>query len=147
MRHGAAFALLCVGALAARAGFAAPTCSVEVHPRFNLYVVSVDGVPFKNKHYIDRDDASQLSRVLVESGYCVAAQPRAPTATLAADMPATSPEATKPTLASRELTSCDPPPVQPAARVRLASANASGAKARAADPAQLSWRAGDCKRP
>lgn len=121
MRLTGAIALLVAGPLLATAARAAPTCSVEVHPRFNLYVVSVDGKPFKNKHYIDREDAALLSRVLVESGQCVAA---------------------------RKVATCgldgNPPNRR---RVQLASAGSARQSAAGADPAQLTWSSPGCGQP
>ncbi|HEX9586047.1 MAG TPA: hypothetical protein VGB36_16235 [Gammaproteobacteria bacterium] len=74
MKFAAVLALLAAGMLYAPADSAVPACAIEIHPRFNLYVISVGGRPFKNKHYVDYDDAARLHRVLVDAGHCVPAQ-------------------------------------------------------------------------
>lgn len=116
MKLAATLSLLAAGVLYASASSAAPTCSIEIHPRFNLYVISVGGKPFKNKHYVDYDDAALLQRVLVESGHCVPSQ---------------------------KVAKCDSRgDTLNGNVVRLA--DAGGKKKRAADPAQLSWSPTDC---
>ena len=65
--------LTALGLLATSAMFAeqamAATCDIEVDARA-LYAVTVDGHPFKDKHYLTYDDALALRDVLVSSGVC-----------------------------------------------------------------------------
>ncbi len=41
----------------------------------SLYAVTVDGRPYKNKHYVSYDDALKLRDVLVATGACRLAAP------------------------------------------------------------------------
>lgn len=116
MKFAAALPLLAAGMLYAPAGSAVPACGIEIHPRFNLYVISVSGRPFKNKHYVDYDDAALLHRVLVDAGHCVPAQ---------------------------KIAICDSPGDAQGRRfVRPAGAGADPANKRAG--ARLSWSPADC---
>lgn len=116
MKFATTLSLLSAGMLHASAVHAAPTCSIEIHPRFNLYVVSVGGKPFKNKHYVDYDDAALLRRVLVDAGDCVPAQ---------------------------KVAKCDSgKDTESGQIVRLAGAGP--VKKRAADDTQLRWSPTDC---
>ena len=118
MNRAITLALLSAGLLYASAGAAAPTCSVEIHPRFNLYVISVNGMPFKNKHYVDYDDAALLHKVLVDSGHCVAAQ---------------------------KVARCDQGGKSGKDKiVRLAGGANTKANARSSDPAALGWSSTAC---
>lgn len=116
MKTAATLSLLAAGIIYASTTNAAPVCGIEIHPRFNLYVVNVDGKPFKNKHYVDYDDAALLHRVLVDGGRCVPAQ---------------------------TVAKCDPSGNAGHARIVRLAATGPGKK-RPAGAAQLSWSPGDC---
>ena len=118
MKLATTLALFSAGMVCASASIAAPTCSIEIHPRFNLYVISVDGKPFKNKHYVDYDDAALLQRVLVDAGDCVPVQ---------------------------KVAKCDSRGNTGSRKnVLLAGATTGSTKKRTADAAQLSWSSSGC---
>ncbi len=121
MKHAAVVVLLSVGMLYASASTAAPTCSIEIHPRFNLYVISVGGKPFKNKHYVDYDDAALLQRVLVDSGHCVPSQKVAKCGTGARPGDGN--------------------------KVLLAGGKIASTQPRSTDPAGVTWSSNDCAAP
>ena len=50
----------------------AAICDIEID-NHALYVVTVDGAAFKDKHYLTYDDAVQLRDVLVGTGMCTRA--------------------------------------------------------------------------
>ena len=49
---------------------AAAICDVEIDLQYNLFVVTIDGEPFKGKRYIAYEDVVMLRDVLVETGEC-----------------------------------------------------------------------------
>ena len=53
----------------------AAVCDLDIDLVYNLYVVSVDGEPFKGKRYIAYEDVLLLRDVLVETGECALAPP------------------------------------------------------------------------
>lgn len=118
MKHAATVILLFAGMFYASASAAAPTCGIEIHPRFNLYVISVDGKPFKNKHYVDYDDAALLQRVLVDSGHCVPSQKVAKCGTGA--------------------------PSDDGNKVLLAGSKITSTQLRSTDSARVTWSSNDC---
>ena len=48
----------------------AAICDVEIDLQYNLFVITVDGQPFKGKRYIAYEDVVMLRDVLVETGEC-----------------------------------------------------------------------------
>lgn len=98
----------------------AATCSIDIHPRFNLYVINVDGKPFKNKHYVDYGDAALLRSVLVEAGRCVPVE---------------------------KLAKCGSGGSTGRTRVVLLPGATAGPKNTRSGNAQLNWSADACRRP
>lgn len=65
--------LLCRSAQAD--GTPSETCDIEVDTQMSVYMVTVGGVPYRNKRYLTYDDAVRLRDVLVSAGACDRAGP------------------------------------------------------------------------
>ena len=64
-------ALCLLGALALPMGEAqAATCELQVDAQMGMYIIALDGAPFKDKRYLTYQDALKLRDVLIGSGTC-----------------------------------------------------------------------------
>ena len=69
MRH--LLAMCFLGALSLTMGEAqAATCELQVDEQMGVYIIALDGAPFKNKRYLTYQDAVKLRDVLISSGTC-----------------------------------------------------------------------------